>query len=82
MTTEVAVDLYKLCLCKKQPHPDTGLEGYQRDQVYYYENAVIEGRKMMRVFPQGCHPLDREEDRHYQIISKYTFEKYFRVYGT
>jgi hypothetical protein len=71
------MSLYFECLCKKQPTPGDAPEGFQRDQYYFYETATQNGRRVYRIFPDGCHPLDAE--RFFHVVSEGYFNEHFEA---
>lgn len=71
--------MYEKCKCIKEPRGHKGLEGFQRDHLYFYEEFTFYGHGMIRLFPDGCHPLDRQENRYYEICTRKVFNEHFET---
>ena len=59
------------CVCHNEPRGDHGLEGYQRDQIYFYQELFDEKGTYYRVFPTTS--------SRYETCDVKIFNKYFKV---
>lgn len=58
--------------CIFEPRGDHGLEGYQLDEVYLYQECFDKKGKYYRVFPT-------KETDYYETCGPIIFKKYFEV---
>lgn len=63
-----------LCKCIYEPRGDNGLEGYQLENVYKFEEMFggKQNRKYFRVYPE-------KHFDYYETCGKKLFKKYFNV---